>query len=210
MAKTGQKKLAQATSLSPKQIAAQSARNKAGAKKVAATRRTAQQKAANLEVTDISEWKKDTTGGKAETKLQLPSGKVCLVKLVGLEPFFKQGLIPNNLLPIVADALSKGKGLSQAQTTALITDQEMIKAMLELADKVVCEVVLKPTVVMPPDDVSERDPATLYIDEVDLQDKMFIFQFVVGGTRDLETFRSEQEAAVVTLADGEAVPAAAQ
>lgn len=38
---------------------------------------------------------------------------------------------------------------------------------------------------------NERDEDVLYTDDVDIEDKTFIFNFVVGGTRDLETFRTE-------------------
>ena len=51
-----------------------------------------------------------------------------------------------------------------------------------------------------------RDEDTLYADEVDLNDKSFIFQFVLGGTADLERFRQELQADVEPVSDGEAVP----
>jgi hypothetical protein len=38
---------------------------------------------------------------------------------------------------------------------------------------------------------SERDENVLYTDKVDMDDKAFIFNFVVGGTRDIERFREE-------------------
>jgi len=37
----------------------------------------------------------------------------------------------------------------------------------------------------------DRSPEFLYCSEVDFEDKMFIFQYAVGGTRDLERFRQE-------------------
>lgn len=45
-----------------------------------------------------------------------------------------------------------------------------------------------------PDDV--RDDEILYTDDVDDEDKHFIFQYVVGGSSDLEEFRQEQTAAM--------------
>lgn len=41
-----------------------------------------------------------------------------------------------------------------------------------------------------------EDELPVYTDEVDQEDKQFIFQFVVGGTSDLERFRREQAAAL--------------
>jgi hypothetical protein len=37
----------------------------------------------------------------------------------------------------------------------------------------------------------EREPGVVYTDYVELLDQMFLFQFVVGGTHDLETFRAQ-------------------
>jgi hypothetical protein len=37
----------------------------------------------------------------------------------------------------------------------------------------------------------DRDPMFLYASEVDFNDKVFIFQYAVGGSADLERFRSE-------------------
>lgn len=50
-----------------------------------------------------------------------------------------------------------------------------------------------------------REEGVLYADQVILDDKMFIFNWCVGGTRDLEKFRSEHEAVVESLSDGEDV-----
>ena len=48
-------------------------------------------------------------------------------------------------------------------------------------------------------------PAYAYADMVDVNDKMFLFNFVVGGTRDLETFRGGLDSAVGGVEAGEGV-----
>lgn len=53
--------------------------------------------------------------------------------------------------------------------------------------------------------MSGRDANTLYADEVDLEDKMFIFQWALGGVSDLEAFRKQQRAAVESAQHGKAV-----
>jgi hypothetical protein len=50
-----------------------------------------------------------------------------------------------------------------------------------------------------------RDPSLLYVDEVDLEDKMFILQYALGGTRSLERFRREFADGVRPLSSGEDV-----
>lgn len=49
----------------------------------------------------------------------------------------------------------------------------------------------------------ERDEDVLYTDDIDQDDKVFIFNFVVGGTRDLERFRAEYGDALATVQSGE-------
>ena len=96
-------------------------------------------------------------------------------------------------------------------------DTKQLGALIEMLDRVLVYAVVEPQVSMPPAcsvcgelnvqgvkihededledfhqyDPADRDPSVLYADRVDLEDKMFIMNFVVGGTRDLQRFRSE-------------------
>lgn len=47
-----------------------------------------------------------------------------------------------------------------------------------------------------------RDPNVLYCDTVILEDKIFVFQFSMGGTRDLETFRAKLSSNMGDLLNG--------
>lgn len=47
---------------------------------------------------------------------------------------------------------------------------------------------------------SEREAGVLYVDRVDLEDKVFIMNFSMGNTRDLERFRAEHTKAVASVA----------
>lgn len=51
-----------------------------------------------------------------------------------------------------------------------------------------------------------RDPEVLYADQVELDDKIFIFNWCLGGTRDLQKFRGELDERMAALSDGEDVP----
>lgn len=44
---------------------------------------------------------------------------------------------------------------------------------------------------LPEDHPNYREEPPIYTDEIDIDDKTFIFNFVVGGTRDVESFREE-------------------
>lgn len=179
------------------------------------------QRSANesLEVTDVGTWKKQSEG----IKLQLPSGNVCLAKNVGLEVFLIEGAVPNDLMPIVEKAVNEGKGISAKKSAEMASDPELLKQMIRLANVVVTKSVIQPPVRMDeyteedvregacaPDLVGKKIPLTersddiLYIDDVDFDDKTFIFQWVVGGTRDLHTFREQQAASLEAVSALEA------
>lgn len=169
-------------------------------------------------VTDTATWKSQAQG----VDLEVPSGNTCKVRRKPMDSFLRRGLIPNSLLPIVRGAIA-GKDMDETDMKDLTEDQ--IVEMLALYDIIVVDCVVAPKVYpvphwkasdvedgkcsaedvgteVPPDD---RNQDYLYVDEVDSDDKQFIYQFVVGGTRDLEQFRSEQSAAVERLRRGSVV-----
>jgi hypothetical protein len=78
--------------------------------------------------------------------------------------------------------------------------------MFSLIDKVVLHMVIQPA--LKPDRTpegeiipwSERDQTAVYLDSIDLHDKMFIFQFAVGGDPSLEQFRKQFNIDVANVA----------
>lgn len=136
---------------------------------------------------------KNKTGGLVE----LPSGLSVKVRNAnGLRGFVESGMIPNSLMNIVQEAIKTGK---EPDMSGVVTeegiDPKMVADMLLMLDNVVQKVVVDPPVHPLPESEEDRDDELLYIDELDEEDKMFIFQWVTGGTRDLEQFHQE-------LADG--------
>ncbi len=152
--------------------------------------------------TPASQWKKASAG----TPLQVPSGNTALVRSSGMQIFLTKGLIPNSLLPIVRQAMS-GK---QVDLKAEDITEDQLADMVMLFDAIVVHCVIEPTVLPVPAEGEERDPEALYVDDVDFDDKMFIFQWVVGGTRDLEQFRKEQAAGVDAVRGSATLESAAE
>lgn len=150
--------------------------------------------------------------GKAKTKntwkrkkgedLDLPSGNVALVKRPGMEAFLTEGIIPDSLMGIINDAIAKGRGMSREKMAEVSKDPKMVNDMMDAMDRVLTKVVLEPKVLCHKDSdgnvipEEERDDDYVYTDDVDFEDKAFIFNYAVGGTRDLERFRSETSASV--------------
>lgn len=181
----------------------------------------------NLAPTPASQWKGKLNA--AGTDLPLPSGNVARVRSLDPQAFLAQGMIPDPLSQLIRKSINNKKGLPPKELEKIADDPEKLTAALEMFDRVLVHVVLEPAVQMPPpceecgvyantpqhrDQTHEsyhayregaRNGEVLYADEVDMGDKMFIFQWCLGGTKDLEKFRGEQAAIVGSLSDGEGV-----
>lgn len=153
-------------------------------------------------------------GGTTNTgpqDLEMPSGQIALVRRPGIQQLMVEGVLHkmDNLTALVDKKYIKkggtGKPSDNIDVGGLIGDPEAMSQILHTVDRVVCAVVVRPQVQMTPNDPTRRIPGVIYADSVDLQDKMFIFNWSVGGSKDLESFRRESEAIVGGLAAGDAV-----
>jgi len=134
-------------------------------------------------------------------ELPLPSGAVCLAIRPGAQGLIKLGLLDSldQLTGMVQreqiDSKDPKKQM-QAAVNSIAADPKQLIEGLEMVDKAIAHIVKEPRIHL--DEYEEdgvtakpRDSEKVYADEVDLEDKMFIFQWAVGGTADLATFRQE-------------------
>lgn len=144
-------------------------------------------------VTSASDWKRESAG----YPLEVPSGNVALVRPVGMQAFLRKGIVPNSLREIAMEAIQRKKA-PEIKVEDLAPEQ--IEDMLDLFDAVTVFCTVEPKVLPAPKDETGEviafddrdDPGNaLWVDEVDLEDKVFIFQYACGGTRNLESFRAE-------------------
>lgn len=143
-------------------------------------------------------------GGNAPHDLTVPSGQVCLVRRPGLDALIAEGILGDldSLTQMVnSKHIQRVQGKDQINTDSMLKDAKSIENVIHLVNKVVCSVVIQPPVVMPPNDVTLRQAGVVYADSVDINDKMFIFQYAVGGTADLERFRQQSEDAMGGVED---------
>lgn len=152
--------------------------------------------------------------------LELPSGEMCQVKRPGVQGLLKAGVLHSMdaLTAIVQqDTIPAAEGKPKVDAQKIMDDPEKFNTMMETVDKIVMHVVTDPKLV--PNAVSqamidadgseltsadlgrelepeERDPELVYIDYVDMMDRMFIMNFAVGGSADLVQFRKETADAV--------------
>lgn len=159
-------------------------------------------------------WLSGGIGGMED--LTAPSGQLCLVRRPGLEGLIKAGVLRNidSLTAIVNEKhikkTKKGQKSGSINVESVMKDPKALEDIMRTVDKVICHCVVKPEVHPTPDDVTRRKPGVVYADMVDITDKMHIFNFVVGGTRDLESFRSGLDSVVGGVEPGEGVPQEAE
>lgn len=172
------------------------------------------------QVTAAKTWKKNS--GLAAHDVEMPSGNVAKIRIPGLPVLMAQGLIADSLMPMVNAAIEQGKSgkaAKKAKTTdrevaEMMRDPRKFEDMMDTFDKVLVACVVEPKVIYykytessaPAEDMIDkvipvdiRDDEALYSDEVDMDDKSFVFNLVSGGTRDLETFRRQQSQSMAGL-----------
>lgn len=169
--------------------------------------------AEDLEVSSIADFKKAQQG----KKLLLPSGFVCRAKNPGMMAFLELGFVPNSLLGIVTAAMEEGKPPKDEDLQQVASDPAFMLDTVTMVNAIVCHCVVSPKInaVEVRDAINADEKLTaaekedkinsmLFVDEVDLTDKMFVYNWASGGTADLETFRdgsSEHLARILTSED---------
>lgn len=180
-----------------------------------ATTRKAVKRAEELRISQIGDFKHRLGG-----IMELPSGLVVRTRNPGgLRAFLNNGTIPNSLMVIIERGIKTGKG---AKAEELMPDgkmdPQMIEDMTKLMDSIAMKTIVEPKIHPTPteadllvwnqnnpedllEEVDElRDAMTLYVDELPDDDKQFLFQWISGGTRDLETFRRKLDEHVDDMA----------
>lgn len=156
-------------------------------------------------VSTAQQWRKSRTN-----ELPLPSGNVALLRKPDLREFLEKGSVPDSLQSVV-QATIQGKDqqeIQEEEKKRVEEDADALSGYLDFMDFVVLRSVVKPPLAPAPvytqeDDCTEemvgtriplddRDQSTLYIDEVDFEDKVAIFEFAIGDHVKMEPFRGEE------------------
>lgn len=175
------------------------------------TTRKAIKKAEELRISQIGDFK-----GRLGGVIELPSGIVVRVANPGgIKAFLNADSgIPNSLMGIIQDQLNgAGKQLSAEELVVKNgeVDMEMIEDMMKLMDVIALKVIVDPVIWPNPteedlvewnaqnpnqqfnslDHYIQDHPSRVFVKELPDDDKTFLFQWISGGTRDLEKFRKE-------------------
>lgn len=170
-------------------------------------------------VSSPQDWKRKT-GTAAASNVELPSGVVVKVKRISIPTLLSKGVFPDSLSSIITEKLDGDK---KGQTTdndldvsQLLGDQSKITDLFNSIDEIVLMTVVEPTVLSDKDEdgdeipEEDRDEDAIYVSDIDLNDKIFLFQYSVGGSNQLEPFRAELDSAVGSLEDQQGIPQASQ
>lgn len=153
------------------------------------------------------------TGEGAEEELTLPSGQTCRARKVTILSMIEAGILneADSLTALVDQHTRKVKGGKTADgvkiDSSILADAEAIKKMIEMADRSLPSIVVSPPVMLHFQEVKvgktkvtkkyseeERNrlradrPGLIFTDQIDLDDKMELFQWGVGGLKAFSSF----------------------
>lgn len=140
--------------------------------------------------------------------VELPSGLFIKVKGVDLTTLVTTGKIPNTLLKSVQGHLDELDGETEAQSEEeaaekLIEgmDADELKDYFEIMDALVVAMAMEPAVYPAPASEDLRDDERLYVDELSSEDKLHLFNWSQGGTRQLKRFPGGSEGSMAPVAE---------
>lgn len=183
-------------------------------------------KAQKKGVTSIADWKSKSAGTKS-FDVELPSGNVAKVKNIQITKLVEMDIFPDSLEAMIASKTQVAgkdnveiKEPDEAEVKKAMSNPKDLAKLMTSVERIVALAVVEPPVLLSverfeaedgtvtweeiPED--ERDEDALYTDEIDLEDRMFIFQLTVGGTSDLDAFRGKFGTALGAMGDGESLP----
>lgn len=165
-----------------------------------------------------SVWSSTTPAG-VEQELTLPSGQTCLAKKMSIEGVVATGLL--NEVDILTQMVDKhtrmvkgGKGVADGVQVdnSLLKDPEALGAVMGLTDRLIPHIVISPAIrrhwtettvgktkVTKMIPIKDREPGVVYTDQIDLHDKMHLFEWSLGGLTEFSSFRRESDSSVGTV-----------
>lgn len=134
-----------------------------------------------------------TAWGQTAEDFVCPSGQRCRVKKAQIQQLLQMGILDsvNSLSGVVdLEVIAKAQGLPPIdQIKELSKNQDKMNALFEVIDKAVCYAVEMPKLWPVPAEGEERVVGRVYIDSVDLRDRIAIFEKVFGAISAMKPFR---------------------
>lgn len=135
----------------------------------------------------------------------LPSGQTVKIRrTLDLFERLRDGRIPNPLAGIVVDMIENKR--EQVDMSKL--DERSLGQMLALIDETITKMMIEPQVTLEPSDAPigwEPPEGFISTADIEIDDKLFLFNVAQGGTADLATFRAQAASFVGSVSDGNGV-----
>jgi hypothetical protein len=132
-----------------------------------------------------------TTWGETEYDFVVPSGQRCRMKklrpesLVGTEILDMITVLPGH----AQELINQSSGMPPGKLTASLAEE--LPKLIEVLDKLLPLVVVRPTLWPMPPEGEERVPGRVYVQDVELSDRVAIMERALGGVKKIEPFRQE-------------------
>ena len=146
-----------------------------------------------LQVTSGKQWRKTREQG---IPMVMPSGNVAAIRPLGVSVLLKTGKIPDFLIGVISDAVM-GVAVEKRRKFD-INDTEKLSALFEFQDAIAEDMFASPRIVSQPQADDE-----ISIDDVALEDKAWLLQFIGAPIAALERFRLQQKVDVDAVGDVE-------
>lgn len=149
-----------------------------------------------------------TSWGETEYDFRTPSGQLCRMKKLRPEELLETGILDKvTRLPGFAEEhIQKAEG--QPPTVSALPGKKEIQDLIEVLDKLIPVIVVKPSVHSVPPPEQERVPGVIYTDMIELGDRIAIMERAMTGVKRLDNFREQSGGVVSGVVDepGHAMP----
>lgn len=174
----------------------------------------------------------DTTPAGITEELTLPSGQTCAAVRMGMQGLLEAGILTeaDSLTATVSAHTRKVKGAKgrpdgvELDEASMLRDPDALKGLITMADKALPHIVQSPRVVLHyklQKDGSTKSltplerarikqesdsPLVVFTDQIGLDDKLFLFDWSVGGVAKATPFREESDSDVGGVVAQSSVP----
>lgn len=132
-----------------------------------------------------------TTWGAGEYDFVVPSGQRCRLRKMQVEELAKRGILDKvtRLPGLTETVIQKAEG-QPPEKVAEMPSAETIKTVTDLVNELIPLVVIAPVISPIPAENEERTPGRIYVDSIDIEDRIAILNRAIGGLKNLDTFRN--------------------
>lgn len=130
--------------------------------------------------------------GSTEYDFVCPSGAQCRMRKLMPEKLIETGILDRiTTLPGYAEELvQQAEGAPPKKADDLVPDKEELKSITAILDILVPLAVVEPRVFPTPGPGEDREVGRIYVDSIELMDRIAIMERAVQGVKKLEPFRA--------------------